>query len=94
MLDGLITTEKRLEQAFAAKSTASQNRSFLFGPGAGNTSVNPWLAGEETDDTRAVTTYDIRQQHQQVLRGKSNKRSQLFDPVTDCQSINQSVSQG
>ncbi|OQV22563.1 putative Syntaxin-8 [Hypsibius exemplaris] len=71
LLDDLITTEKRLEQAFAAKTTASHNRSNLLGTtssGYGSQSANPWLMGEETDETRAVSTYDIRAQHQHVLK--------------------------
>lgn len=75
LLDELITTQKRMEQALNSKSnTARSSRDALLGqsntsaPYGGIAAVNPWLMGEETDESRTIPTTDIRSLNQQVLQ--------------------------
>ena len=65
-----------MEQALNSKSnTARSSRDALLGqsntsaPYGGIAAVNPWLMGEETDESRTIPTTDIRSLNQQVLQG-------------------------
>ena len=82
LIDGLVSTEKRLEQAFNAKTTAANNRSSLLGTDSG--SANPWLTGEETDATLEYTNQDLRRQHDRILDGNVYRTSIQYLSKRDC----------
>ncbi|XP_064614733.1 syntaxin-8-like [Liolophura sinensis] len=67
MMDNLKTKEKQMEAAF--RHDNSDTRYSLLGTGTSQSGYNAWGIGqEEPEEYRGVTSQDIRQQQQSIIR--------------------------